>query len=452
MKFILNLSLILIICFSASAIPLNVSEFDFDNNLIQTLSPTKSTTKDVPYGYDSNLSKDNIYNPTNIEFIMNGNFDKGPIILSDDHNLVLEVFMGDNLVNKYVDTKIVKKIGDTEDNETELKYLLNISQENLDLKSGQYNFKIYSTLEDYSNVAPYEVKVTYLSTAKYIPAKNNVEDGHMYLTLYFPDKNYQYLLPVSRRVPHTRKTIRTTIENLRQGAHKSLGISEASPIPKVPSIWVRNKVAYLNLPQDIGNYDDGSTIGQIALNSFINSLTSIAGVDRVKFLQAGRNVDTLFHGAVVDELLEKDNSPKIFLGLATDTNRFLLAPIDLYEENKSQNSLVEYMFNSLKTGRVNDYNHSDLFATIPSDVDLIDSKLTDDGLLTLNISKSFLNSYKNRQDIQAMMLDSLLYTFTSIPGVDSVAINIDGSKNNYLVNRNISEPMKAPSFINIEEE
>lgn len=447
----LNLFLIVIICFSASIMPISASLFNFQSNFFTnfTLSKPSNEIETISSSYETNLNETPLYDPTNIEFIMIGELDKGSFVLGDNHDMVLEVFNNNSLVKKYINTEFVTGLVSVDDVDLKIKYSFDISQENLELSSGSYNFKIYSTGEIFSNVKPYEIFVTYLSNSKYISSKDIVEDDHMYLTLYFPDKNYEYLVPVSRKIPYTNKTIRTSINNLLLGPDPLLGLSSDAPIPDVPKVRVKNKTAYLYLPNDIGKYDEDSTFSQFALNSLINTLTNIDGVDAVKFLKGGREVNTFFHGTNIKESFEKTNSPKVFLGLETDTEKFLLAPIKVNDNNKEIDNLVPIIFNSLKTCIVNATHHNNLLATIPDNVELLNYEYND-GKLTLNFDSNFLHAYSKRPEIQKMMIDSILYSFTSIPEINKVSIIVDGTKVDFIDNIDISQPLTAPQFINVE--
>lgn len=447
----LNLFLIVIICFLASIMPISASLFNFQSNFFTnfTLSKPSNEIETISSSYETTLNETPLYDPTNIEFIMIGELDKGAFVLGDNHDMVLEVFSDNSLVKKYINTEFVTGLVSVDNEDLKIKYSFDISQENLGLSSGSYNFKVYSTGEIFSNVKPYEIFVTYLSNSKYVSSKNIVEDGHMYLTLYFPDKNYEYLVPVSRKIPYTNKTIRTSINNLLLGPDSSLGLSIDSPIPNVPKVRVKNKTAYLYLPNDIGKYDEDPTFSQFALNSLLNTLTDLDGVDAVKFLKGGREVNTFFNGTNTKEAFEKTNSPKVFLGLETDAEKFLLAPIELKEENKDIDNLVPVIFNSLKTCIVDTIHHTNLLATIPDNVELLNYKYND-GELILNFDSDFLHAYSKRAEIQKMMVDSILCSFTSIPEITKVSIIIDGTKVDFIDNIDISQPLTAPQFINVE--
>ncbi|WP_432665889.1 GerMN domain-containing protein [Wukongibacter baidiensis] len=450
---IFNLFLIVIICFLASFIPLSNSYFKIPQNILPnfTLSKPSRNTEAISGNYETNFDDTHLYNPTNIEFTMIGDFDKGTFSLGDSHDMVLEVFNKDTLIKKYSNTEFITGLLNTSDVDYELKYSCDISQENLDLNQGHYNFKFYSTAANFKEVTPFEVSVYYLSTSKYISSKNTIEEGKRYVTLYFPDKNYEYLVPISRKIPATNKHSRKVLDNLLLGPKPTLSLHAGSPIPEVPKIWVSKGVATLSLPWDIGIYDQDSVVSQFSLNSFINTLTSIDGIDKVQFLRGGKKVKTFFNGTYVKKPFEKNNSPKVYLGLQTSNERILLVPINLEENIPDMDQLVHNIFNSLKNNVVNDIHYENLFSIVPNSVDLIDYEYSNN-ILTLNLSDDFLTVYGERDDLQKMMLDGILYSFTSISNVSKVSIKVNGNTVDSFNGISISQSMPAPKFINIEAE
>lgn len=451
-KTVFNLILIVIICFSASFIPLNTSYLDFSQSFFENLSLNKPSTEieAISSNYETNLNNTQLYNPTTIEFTMIGNFDKGTFSLTNSHDMVLEVFSDGKLIKKYVNTEFVTGVLDTNDVDFKQKYSFDISQENLKLYGGPYKLVIYSTADIFKDISPYEITVNYLSSSKYVSSKDTVDDGSLYLTLYFPNENYEYLVPVSRKIDSDDYSIRFVLDNLELGPKTSMALGNGSPVPNAPRIWVSQGVATLHLPKDIGIYDQGSAASGFALYSFVNTLTSLDGIDKVKFLSGGKEVETLFHGIYVKEPIEKNNSPKIYLGLETQAERFLLTPIEVFKDDTDITRLVPKLFESLKTSIAEGNVHSSLTSTIPDGVTLLNYEYNN-GILTLNLSSDFLKVYSQRTDMQDMMLESILYTFTSIPDVTMVSIKVEGDTVDQFNGLNLSVPMSAPKFINIED-
>ncbi len=451
-KTIFNLILIAIICSLASFIPLNSSYVDFSKNFFENLLPRQTSTEieTIISSYEASVSDTLLYNPTNIEFTMIGDFDKGTFSLSNSHDMVLEVFSDGNLIKSYVNTDFVTGVIDTHSAENMQSYSFDISQENLKLYGGPYKFSIYSTADIFKDIEPYELTVSYLSNSKYVSSEDIVDDGYLYLTLYFIDEDFQYLVPVSRKIKSDDYSIRFVLDNLELGPKPSMALMEASPVPNAPRIWVSQGLASLHLPRNLGEYEQGSSVSLFAVNSFVNTLTSLDVINSVKFLSEGREVETLFHGIDVTQPFKRNNSPKVYLGLETSAERFLLAPIDILKNDMSVDSLVPILFESLKNSTINGNVHESLTSTVPESVNLLNHKY-DKGILTLNLSKDFLSVYSQRIDMKDMMLESILYTFTSIPDVSMVAIEVEGNKVPEFNGVNLSVPMSAPKFINIEE-
>ena len=51
--------------------------------------------------------------------------------------------------------------------------------------------------------------------------------------------------------------------------------------------------------------------------------------------------------------------------------------------------------------------------------------------LILDFNEEFLKVYEDRTDLRQMMVESLVYTFTTIPGVDSIKITAQGKAVSY---------------------
>lgn len=73
---------------------------------------------------------------------------------------------------------------------------------------------------------------------------------------------------------------------------------------------------------------------------------------------------------------------------------------------------------------------------LPKGTKIIDLKLTD-GLLTINFSKEFKNMDANNEE---HVIEALVYTLTSIDGIDKIVILVDNQKLEYLPNSKFKLP------------
>ena len=71
--------------------------------------------------------------------------------------------------------------------------------------------------------------------------------------------------------------------------------------------------------------------------------------------------------------------------------------------------------------------------------------------LVLDFNDSFKTAFDGDQNKRKFMVDSLIYSFTSINGVKSVRFTSEGSPvEGFIEGKDITGAMTAPSFINPE--
>ncbi|MCT4618238.1 MAG: GerMN domain-containing protein [Marinisporobacter sp.] len=432
-KAIFNFFIVVIICITALGMPLNL------DLSLPSLSFDLSTQKNT-FSYKSSIDNP-LSNPSLIDFEIETN---APEKLSSDlsSSFLLDIMKGKEKLSTVDASKLIQN---TSNEDGKIIYTLNLSKENLDLSDGDYTLKLYSTAEILKDISPLKLEVAYIHFSKYIPSTNALPPGMMGLTLYFPDTAQEYLVPITRFVKYTRTPLGTTIKNLHSGS-STFGF--ISPIPNNIKLRVQRNRVLVYLPKELGNYNTDQKIGTFALDSFVYSLTSIEGIDEVKFFVNRRESDNFFYGHTTKDIYPKGTSPKVYLGQDIDQKRILLLPINMAPSEKP---IIESMIDGLKNATVNNHSQKNLVAPIPQKVALIDS-VQNNNLLTLNFNKEFLSSYKDRIDLQRMMVDAIVYSFTSIEGIDQVKILVEGNPLSNLGGMDLSYPIQQPSFINPETE
>jgi spore germination protein GerM len=218
-----------------------------------------------------------------------------------------------------------------------------------------------------------------------------------------------------------------------------------SSIPSVGKIQVRQGVAIVHLGSDLEQFNQNATVGNAAVQSFVNALTAIPSISKVKFLVNGKESDNIFGGISTREARSADINPKVYLGMDQQQKRVLLVPVSVSD----QNMIYENIFSALRTAEVGGQKVAGLMAPIPEKVNLIQHTLTGNQL-TLNLSKEFTSVYADRPDLQKMMVDAILYSYTSINGVNQIQILVEGQPVSTLGDINLAGSMKKPLFINPE--
>jgi spore germination protein GerM len=438
LRSIFHVFLIFVLCITASGIPVRADVFgsiSFPHISVQQKSE-----------YHFHIEKTDLKNPSEIVLqIKSNDFELDPDSLVS--TLQLDIIQDGRTLSTWEDSDFIKGILQSPDEQSQILTLaINLEQENFDLPNGNYTFRIYSTEKKLKNTSPLSLNIEYAPLSQYIAAAEKEPRGMTGMTLYFPDPSGQYFIPISRFVPYTRIPIRTTIDNLREGSDE-LGLT--CEIPEVERLQVRRDMVIVHLPSDLGEYNKDAVKGTNALNSLVSSLTSLPGINRVKFLLDGKESDQIFHHYRTDMIFEHDKEPKIYLGIDHDQKRLLLVPHSFTVSDDAQR--IPEMFSALKTATIQDQKLQPLIAPIPEDV-VLHNFAQRGNTLTLNLNKEFLSVYPDRPDLQRWMIDSMIYSFTSIDGIDQVQILIENQKISDLNGIPLSKPLKRPQFINPEKE
>ncbi|WP_273225262.1 GerMN domain-containing protein [Geosporobacter ferrireducens] len=437
LRSIFNLFLVFIICITASGIPVNVDAFDFS-------LPLPSTNTSI--SYVTNLNTDSLENPSTIQLEIHG-ITPMELTYEGDQRLLLEVFQDNQQIANINGNDLIIETNELSSAvEENLEYTLDISQQKLNLPNGNYVFHIRSLAQELKKAKPFILNVSYVSIAKYIPASNSIAQGTMALHLGFTDSDYQYLIPVTRVVPYDRAVLRTVIDQLRTGPDPALGLT-GLPVPEVKKLSVTKDLLTVNWTADAVQAAQGSSVASLASDGIIQSLTAVSGINRIKFLVDGKESDELFHGVGTRTIFTADKAPKIYLAYDNQKDRMLLVPYRM--QSKDRDTLVQEVFTGLKTAEVQGTAAINLKAVLPSQIELLDFAVHNK-VLALNLSKEFLDAHPSRTDLQRMIIDAILYSFTSIDGIDKVQIKVEGNAVDSFASISLSQAIKRPLFINPE--
>lgn len=370
------------------------------------------------------------------------------IRLDSTNPLSVELFSGDKLIHT-VDLKdgLLTTLQTDIANSQPLHFEITLDQRELNVPDGLYRILLRAnTLDLQDPVEPYESSLEFKTEGSYRPSLGAVNRRETALTLYFPNANNSYLVPITRIIPYTIRPLRSTLDQLEMGPSPELGLSPGSPVPEQSRISLNKKVAGVYLPQDIGKYEINATDAAMALGSFVNSLTSIPDVNSVQFYFNNRIVETGFHGTAMDRPHYPQRGPLIYGITYTDTDRMLLLPINYLEDNPS----IDELFNAMKySGNENLYDSINQ-PPIPESVNLLDHQLSE-GILTLNFDQSLLKAFEGDQDRQAAMFEAILYSFGSLDSVDSLVIQTAGQEVTNFADLSLTYPLKLSPYINPEE-
>lgn len=443
MKIFSNIIILALIGLFSSTYLFNLSPIDY-RGTIEIETPEEISTLGLE------TEKDELLNPESI--IINHISENEDVVKSVSNSIfILDVYQDDLIIKEGIkDLEMVSpsvNMSITVNKDNPIVTTLDISQKNLQLEDGTYKFVFNSSLISDSNKSAVTVNVTYDTGGVYYPAENVAPAGTKGLTLYFTTQHSDTLIPVTRYVVEDKSITRMAVEQLQNGP---LNKGMISNIKDVTNTTYNNGNVVIDLPSSYTAYNNGSAEALLAYDAFVKTIFDVDRywpIHSVTFTVDRKKVDTYFHGLSSDAINSLPNTERNYLlYMAYKINdRYYLFDykLDLNKAGIMANDTLE-----LKAHKLFDaYKDTDLsygMNPIPDNV-LLNSATVQGTILVLDFNDEFLNAYKGKDDLKQMMIESLTYTFTTLPVVDSIKITVNGEDL-----KDLTGPLYPPEFINPE--
>lgn len=455
MRLIINTFLIIIIVLSLSIIPINYHVFELELpsfNKDKIIEENTDLENRIDFLEIKNNEEENLLNNQTFKITINTtNKDE---VMDIVNSFKVEISNANEIVKtislKDIDNTFEEKTVDINNflsdysNQDIYVYNYTFNLNNNDLASNHYIVTLKSTDKRIKDEFSYEFN--HFNNNKYIGSSNKPIENKLYTKLYYTDENFMRLVPVNKMIDTTDRFIRATMNELLIPPNEKYGLSTTISSPRISNIAISKGTAKLDFnSNEITNFNNGSTNAYFAINSIVNTISKFSVVDRVKFFVDGNDTSDYFHGTDLSESFVIKNSTKAYVGLETSKKTMMLYPIEITETNL--NNKILSIISILKTLNFNNESTNSLIPTLPINVKLLNYRF-DDKNIELDLSKEFLTAYGGNKEYNSIMYESLLYSFTSIEGINSVSIIIEGEKTNLFNGIDISIPQKPNMFIN----
>lgn len=445
MKAFINIIIIGLIGLCSSTYLFNLSPIDYKGT-IEIETPVAESTLRLQ------LKEDKIVNPESVT--INHISSKEEVIRVVTENIFsVDIYKNNKLIKGNI--KNLELMSPSVDamisvsGENPISTSLNISQKNLSLEDGVYKFVFNSNLiVDKNNSI--STLVTYDTAGNYYPSVDTALPGTKGLTLYFTSENSDVLIPVTRFVVEDKSITRMAIEQLQNGPING-GLK--SIIKNVTNTTYNNGNVVIDIPSSYELYND-KDIGLTAFNSFIKTIFAVERywpIHSVSFTVDRNKVDTYFNGIdSVSSIPNTKNYYLLFMAYKAEERYYLFD----YQLQPEKLGILENDSIDIKAKKIFDYYFNpDIsygISPVPKTVTLNDASLNGSTLI-LNFNKNLLNAYKDRNDLRHMMIESLVYTYTTMPGVNSIKIIVEGEElNNFVKGIDTTKVLYPPEFINPE--
>lgn len=448
MKAFKNIVIIAMIGMLSSTYLFNLAPIDYKGT-IEIETPKESSTLNLKVDNDGKY----LINPNTI--VISHVSENNEVVKSILENIfTATVYKNNNIIKSNLNLETVATTPNTSFNvnkDNPIHTTLDISQKKLGLEDGNYEIVFESSLIGDPNKSSISVSVSYDTKGKYYPALNEAPIKTKGLTLYFTSENADTLIPVTRFQVEDKSLTRMTIQQLQNGP---LNKEFHTVIKDVTNITYNNGNVKIDIPSSYTAYDNGSTGGLLSYNAFVKSIFAVDKywpIKSISFTVDRKKADVYFHGIdISNPILNKDENYLIYLAYNSNDRYYLFDhKVDLVSsgirEEETAEIKAQKLFDAYKDIKIN-YG----LKPIPEDVNLQNVTL-ENRILVLDFNDKFLKAYANKDDLKLMMVESLTYSFTTIPNIDGIKLTVNNSPlNNFIKDRDVTGILYPPKFINPE--
>ncbi|HEY3316091.1 MAG TPA: GerMN domain-containing protein [Bacillota bacterium] len=290
----------------------------------------------------------------------------------------------------------------------------------------------------------------------YIPATSSAPEGRERVTVYFTDPDAMYLVPVSRVISKTEYPVRASLDEFLKGPQADSGLMKAAPPMTINKVTIANGVLAVDIPQQVVEVSSkwGSTGATLALDGILSTCSEQSWVDQVQFLVDGKTTPVLFHGLAASAPFKADHRASdgqkawVYLALYVG-NRAYLVPERVALTSQGPTDAIKKALDLLKQDLVRgDFK---LRATVPEAVK-VKSVRVEEKTAFVDLSGKVKEAFANDPVRQSLMVDSMILTVTTFPGVDKVQFTLDGKAFDQPFGHvNLGRVLSRPRWVNPEQ-
>lgn len=443
LKFATNIMFILIIFVLATSLPLSTDILTL--NLSQ---PIIENPEKIPEVIVSDITiqstSDQMITDGQVLFSLTSSTDQFP----EDVLSHFTLYLNGNKTQQsaYKLSELVKMLPQSSSNTREYSVDLNALVDTL--PKDYYSIQIISD-EDYAPTQNSEtldfITSTYDFGFNYNGTSNYLNPGVMGMTLYYPTPDYKMLIPITRVVTTPDNRWRSLYTQLANGSKPGLGLIEGEQvIPHSPNIRISNGIAKIYLySQSLTGFEDNFSI---ITESIAKSMLSMGFISDVNFLVNDSDTGT-FGKVDLSKSYSTDNKIIGYVGYNSNSEYAFLMPLTkTIGPDTPLTNQIENLWSILKFND-SEMNYGDEWVQlIPPQIELLDFNLEGD-LLILNFNEAF-NTFSSIESAESrMMIDSLVYSFTSIAEVNRIKITVNGSAP---TNQELTTEIVPAPYINME--
>ncbi|SHJ06654.1 hypothetical protein SAMN02745751_01662 [Dethiosulfatibacter aminovorans DSM 17477] len=413
MKPLINIFLLLMIVFCTSTMPLFLSPIDYSSTI-----NISDNGEDISYNPNVvNFKSNSGYAFTDPDSLILEIFYSGAmeLSLSEDTLFSIDVLNDNGLVQSGIDAKMVSSVHFSNnkyllDKDNPIISTISINQRDYSLPDGQYKLVITPKIYELKN-ENIEVNVTYTQDRKYIAAMDVPPENTRGITFYLANDD-DVLLPISEFIENAVDVYEyRLIESAYTRNHSAYSLK--NPTGAVNYLVFQDGIVYIDVKGSDPIYSNNNTSDN-AYWAFVKSYMGIGYVERVRFTVDNYVVEEYFGSHQIGSSIQYYNTDKVYLPVIAG-ERYLLADFNLLNnQGLGTREKIDLMVENMKNGNMTG------LASMPKNVSF-SYEISGSSVNILFNSDVSLDNYS--EDKLNMMMESMIYSFSSISGIDSIYIS-----------------------------
>jgi len=285
--------------------------------------------------------------------------------------------------------------------------------------------------------------------------------GHFRKTVFYFVNERGLLVPVTRDIPWVEGIGRAALESLVDSEGLRAELAEKglrAPLPegtKILGMTIRDGIAKVDFNSNFIQTSNAAA-EQTAIDAVVYTLTEFPTVDEVQILVEGKLLDRTPNGNQLNQVLKRQN-----INLETPvTASAEVVPVTLYFKGGSSTGSFSYFVpvtrmvpktdNVIKTALEElikgPAEHTGLVSLLPKDTKVLDV-IQKDGEVLVNFSKE-IEGYGGGIDVEQSIVNSVVLTVSSFPGVETVSIQVEGKAGALPEGTVLETPIFKPLYVN----
>ncbi|MDD2220510.1 MAG: GerMN domain-containing protein [Clostridia bacterium] len=271
------------------------------------------------------------------------------------------------------------------------------------------------------------------------------------VTVYYATLDEKYLVPLTFSVNATREAAKVALEKLLAGAPNDFVKSPLSADTKLKDVYAQGEIVFVDLTKEFSQINE--EYARLASAALAATVLPLLENSQMQLLLNGKPYQDVGSVKLSEPIKEGpinpvspigEDQPYIVYYFGDQQAQYMVpqsAPVNKDDAEYKAEQTVKAILKGPKSD-------SNLYSSINKKTKLLALQVSN-GIVTLDFSADLLD-YSGSSAEENVLVKSLLYSLTSIEGIDAVQILIEGQIKEYLpAGTDISTPLKAVEKINV---